>query len=523
MGTRKGSEIAGALPKIANDAREAALLASVREGDFVPVVWSEIHVTEGAHRATLFVSADALKLGCDEDSFRLTVSATTAQQIADAFGTVLPTPKICDLIWSQATVRLTPCLQTPDAHMSDTERMLRHSRAIDEKRAGRAGLVENVGKHWVLTNGLERTSGRAANYGWFDPSAMNGRLWQELGTAHSATYVDYSQVVRLVRRDIIVDGVVRDIEEIGQDPKLASLVSKEGALRVWRMPGVPKSPKTIDWKSEDDPKVVSVPASPPVNEPVRDLARGMRGTDVAAWQRQLLHDGHSLGPWAADGVFGDTTHNATVAWQKTHGLTGTGIVDAATRAAAASPIVFPKSEDAPIPFVKARNFTAANRTSVDLIVLHSMESKETTTTAEDVAKWFAGPSAPMASAHYCIDIDSTIQCVRDEDVAWHAPGANRNGIGIEHAGYARQSFEEWRDAYSASMLARSARLVARLCRKWNVPAVFVDRNRLASHARGITTHNEVTWAFHQSTHTDPGPYFPIDDYIRAVAAQLVDV
>ena len=31
---------------------------------------------------------------------------------------------------------------------------------------------------------------------------------------------------------------------------------------------------------------------------------------------------------------------------------------------------------------------------------------------------------------------------------FHAPGANHNGIGLEHAGYARQSAEDWADAFS---------------------------------------------------------------------------
>jgi N-acetyl-anhydromuramyl-L-alanine amidase AmpD len=517
VGNRTGSEIVADLPQTAGAAREDAILTIIRAGEFLPIVWSEVQLQLGSHHATLFVSSDALALGRDDDAIRITVTATTTQRIADAFGTVLPTTRICDLVWSQALVRLTPCLQTPDAHMSDTDRMVRHSREVDAKRAGRAGLVENVGKHWVLTNGLESAPGRAANYGWFDPQAMNGRLWQTLGLAHSAQYVDYSQVVRLVRRDIIVDGVVRDIEEIGRDAELSALVSSEGPLRVWRLPGVDPSPQTIPWRTNGEPP----PESPPTA--FRALARGMRGDDVAAWERQLIHDGHSLGPWGADGVFGNATHNATVAWQAAHGLPATGIVDAATMAAAVTTPVVPVPTEAPIAFVEARNFTHANRTAVDWIVLHSMEAPESATTAEDVARWFAGPNAPRASAHYCVDVDSIVQCVRDEDVAWHAPGANSKGIGIEHAGYARQSFEEWRDAYSSTMLARSAALVARLCRKWNIPAEFVDRNGLLAGTRGITTHNEVTWAFHESTHTDPGPYFPIEDYVRDVRTRLASV
>ena len=72
---------------------------------------------------------------------------------------------------------------------------------------------------------------------------------------------------------------------------------------------------------------------------------------------------------------------------------------------------------------------------------------------------------------YCVDVDSIVQCVRDRDVAWRAPGANHSSIGIEHAGRARQSRAEWDDPYSRAMLARSAALVANLCRKYKVPAM----------------------------------------------------
>jgi N-acetyl-anhydromuramyl-L-alanine amidase AmpD len=317
-------------------------------------------------------------------------------------------------------------------------------------------------------------------------------------------------VLRLVRGDMIVDGHVRPFLEVAADPILSALVSSEGPLRVTRLPGVPKTAIAVPSPS--------MPPPPPPGELVafRELTKGMRGPDVAAWQRQLLVDGHSLGPWKDDGVFGTATFNATRVWQTLRGLPANGIVDAATRAAAGTPPAPAKESIDPISFVAARNFTTANRTAVDWIVMHTMEADEAAGTAENVAQWFAGPSAPRASAHYCVDVDSVVQCVRDEDVAWHAPGANAKGIGIELAGYARQSLEEWLDPYSTRLLKRAALMAARLARKWNVPTTFVDRNALLRGARGITTHNEVTWAFRKSTHTDPGPHFPMDAFLAWV-------
>ena len=111
---------------------------------------------------------------------------------------------------------------------------------------------------------------------------------------------------------------------------------------------------------------------------------------------------------------------------------------------------------ASIPFVQARNFTRGRSSRIDVLVIHTMESPEKPETAEDVAHWFAGSTAPQASAHYCIDGDSIVQCVQDSDVAWHAPGANHNGLGFEHAGKAAQTARDWGDEYSMKCLDLSA-------------------------------------------------------------------
>lgn len=238
-----GGDFFHGLPEHAGPLREAALLEAVRDGRAAPVAWTEIHSEHGDRCATLFVSADALRLGDELDSIRVNASARTTQQIADAFGCILPTTRICNLIWEQAVVRLSPCLQAPDMHMADTSRLLQHHAAVEAKLAGRAGLIENIGKHWVLTNRLHGTRNKAANYGWFDARALyrvgKYRLWQPLGLAHNLEHCDYSQVVRLVQRRCLIDGAERDLADVMVDPELARLVSDEGPLRLTRLPEVP--------------------------------------------------------------------------------------------------------------------------------------------------------------------------------------------------------------------------------------------------------------------------------------------
>jgi N-acetyl-anhydromuramyl-L-alanine amidase AmpD len=168
------------------------------------------------------------------------------------------------------------------------------------------------------------------------------------------------------------------------------------------------------------------------------------------------------------------------------------------------------------PFVQAKHYRRGGNTPVSRLVIHDMEAPEKATTAESVAAYFAKGTV-VSSCHYCIDSDSIIQCVREEDVAFHAP-PNTGSIGLEHAGYARQTAEEWIDAYSMAMLRLSAGLAADICRRHNLPLVWLSPADLLAGHRGITSHANVSKAWRRSTHTDPGPNFPVDFYLSLIGA-----
>lgn len=172
-------------------------------------------------------------------------------------------------------------------------------------------------------------------------------------------------------------------------------------------------------------------------------------------------------------------------------------------------------------FIQARNYTKGRETRIDVVVLHTMEAPEKPDTAEAIARYFATTTRD-ASAHYCVDSNSIVQCVRDEDVAWAAPGANSDGIQIEHAGYARQTRGDWEDDFSKGMLELSARLAAEKCREYRIPVVWLYPADLRAGRRGITSHDNVSKAFGRSTHYDPGKGFPVQRYLRMVARHLGD-
>lgn len=174
-------------------------------------------------------------------------------------------------------------------------------------------------------------------------------------------------------------------------------------------------------------------------------------------------------------------------------------------------------------FLQAANYTPhTGPRDINLIVIHDMEAPEKGTTAEACALYFhnqAPSSAKGSSAHYCVDNNSVVQCVRDHDIAWSAPGANHDGLHFEHAGYARQGRHEWADDFSTAMLKRSARIVARKCKHFHIPIRFLTAAEVKAGHAGITGHLQITQSgIAPGTHTDPGANFPWHRYIRYVKA-----
>jgi hypothetical protein len=72
----------------------------------------------------------------------------------------------------------------------------------------------------------------------------------------------------------------------------------------------------------------------------------------------------------------------------------------------------------------------------------------------------------------------------------------------------------------AAMLALSATLVAEITSRYRIPIVWLHPSDLLAGRRGITSHLNVTLAFHRSDHTDPGPNFPVDRYMTWIRRVL---
>lgn len=157
---------------------------------------------------------------------------------------------------------------------------------------------------------------------------------------------------------------------------------------------------------------------------------------------------------------------------------------------------------------------------VRLVVVHTAETPCEEGRAYNIAAYLANP-AVRASAHYVVDPGETVAQVPEEGTAWAAPGANSDGIQIEQAAYAGYSADDWQGADQQRMLREQlAPLVAGICRRWDLPAVWLSAADLLAGRAGVTDHNTVNEAYRASDHWDCGPSFPAAEFIGMVVERL---
>lgn len=172
-----------------------------------------------------------------------------------------------------------------------------------------------------------------------------------------------------------------------------------------------------------------------------------------------------------------------------------------------------------IPAKWERRITNGSR-RVRVIVIHAMQNQELDMSAENVGRWFQITARP-SSAHIGVDRDSIVQYVRDNDVAFAAPGVNHDGIHVELAGMAQQSAEQWLDEYGIQMLDRAANAVAQYCLKYGLPCVKLTPQQLKDGKRGIIGHVDATQVYKPNAgHTDPGNGFPWQWFIPRAAEHI---
>jgi hypothetical protein len=180
---------------------------------------------------TLCVTRGYLAVGTDRDNVRVPMGLAAAARIAIDLGFFLPTTKMVDAIYNQASIRVAPSPMKPTSRMSSTAYLVQHNQTLEVQLAKsghtQRDLTAGQKKDIVLSNRLRSKPGRVAIYGWH---RTNGRPIQPLSTVHGAAYADYSHGVRLVSQTAYINGDPVALEDLMQDRELSQLVSSEGPI-----------------------------------------------------------------------------------------------------------------------------------------------------------------------------------------------------------------------------------------------------------------------------------------------------
>jgi hypothetical protein len=225
-----GAELARALRSLEFEAREERIYDEVARGN-VPSWLRRLERVEiggeidGRRRWVAFwAMPDYLSVGSDDDYFLVPLSAGTAQRIADLVGGSLPAPAMVDAVWSSASVRLIPIRIRPDENIRTVRYFERHNSLIQgqrwQHRVPRGAFIAGHKLDVVATAGGAARDD-AALYGWHLPG---GRPIQPVYAIAPDRPPQFSIGVRLVHREILVDGRRGELADALRDPELLRLL-----------------------------------------------------------------------------------------------------------------------------------------------------------------------------------------------------------------------------------------------------------------------------------------------------------
>ncbi|MFF4417110.1 N-acetylmuramoyl-L-alanine amidase [Streptosporangium sp. NPDC001559] len=138
--------------------------------------------------------------------------------------------------------------------------------------------------------------------------------------------------------------------------------------------------------------------------------------------------------------------------------------------------------------------------------------------ASGTAKYFQMVSSG-GSAHYVYDSSRDEQhCVPDRVIAWHAP-PNSRSIGIEICGEATYTRQQWLSPEVWPAVEEAAARTRELCLRFDLPMRKLSVAQVRAGAEGVCGHVDVSAAFRQTDHSDPGPNFPWSEFMGLVNAE----
>lgn len=155
--------------------------------------------------------------------------------------------------------------------------------------------------------------------------------------------------------------------------------------------------------------------------------------------------------------------------------------------------------------------SGARRQLTQMAVIHATDN----TASDENEAAYASHRSDQTSAHIYADGDSCTQSVRLDNIAYGCYSiGNSRSVQFELTGLSNHVVD--------AVMRQAAPYVARVCARYAIPIRKISAADLRSGVKGICGHGDVTAAWGQGDHTDPGSAFPWDTFIAYVQAAAVN-
>lgn len=232
-----GTQFTNVITPLSLPERERWIYSEVLRGN-VPNwlrVLQPVCVNAAGHNAVYHVLPDYVAIGSDTDYFLAPMTPVLAQRLADRLGCSLPTRKMVNQIWTNASLKLNPQPIPPSPEMTTVPVFAQHNAMVRAQRdaftnAHPPGALVSGDKKDVIISTLIYSNLHSGVpkpvviYGWH---YTNGQPIQPAYNGHGETYADYSHGIRLVQMACTVNGAPNTVTNVLTSPTLATLLSDE--------------------------------------------------------------------------------------------------------------------------------------------------------------------------------------------------------------------------------------------------------------------------------------------------------
>lgn len=234
-----GAQFVATITPMSFTNRENLILQEVVKGNVpnfyrtLSSVTSTAAISGTVQSVTYYVIPDYLAIGCDTNYFLCPMSPIVATKIADSIGCTLPTRKMVNDIYAQATLKLPPLTIPASGTMTTVQAFDQHNTMVRNQRNAYlttyplGTLIGGDKKDVVISNLIYSTSNKVIIYGWH---TSVGNPIQPMSSVHADTYMDYSHGMRFIQNDVIYNGTPTTVKAILQSSTLNPLLSDEGVI-----------------------------------------------------------------------------------------------------------------------------------------------------------------------------------------------------------------------------------------------------------------------------------------------------